>query len=284
MRENSNYFAEGNRLTVLERYAANVALSHAKCSYEFMVSYQVDELIIPRIFLTTFFQTIALLPRNADAGCRVDPSNIKTQFNLNYDIYKYAKGLQREHGTNNAYFYFTNHQLINNGDNLFAEINQAISAKKKSLDYNNSATNTYYRYLIKTESDTHYLSQMIAIRSHIDCINATYFKSLIRAQRLDARYTRYFASLNYNNHPGKSIFDTQLTEGVDQHTAVKKKPFSRFYEVPPSIGYLSHFTNKDQSSQYMFFAKCPILYEYEMHDLKIDLEYLYLLLSLIDRL
>jgi hypothetical protein len=283
MNENSKYFVFNKHATVQERYIANIALSHAKYSYEFMVNYEIDELILPRIFLTTFFQTMTLVPKNGDPGCRLEPKNLKTQFNLDYNIYKYAKGLQREHGLNNAYFYFINHQLVSNSDDLYSEIKKAITEKRKFVDYNNTATSTYYRFSIPSQTDLQYLNQMTSIQGHVECINKTYLSKLVNAKRLDAKYTRYFASLNFNNRQGKSIFDTQLAEGVDQHIAVRKKSFARFYQVQPSIAFSSHLSSKDRSSQYMFFAKCPILYEYSIYDLKIDLEYLYFLLSIADR-
>jgi hypothetical protein len=133
-----------------------------------------------------------------------------------------------------------------------------------TMTYVNSKTKTQLLFTIKDQSNLEHLKRLKRSASFTKCIETLY---LSNSNVMRTKWRRSSLSL-YNNRYGKSIYNTDLLNSINVHSASITVPGSSFKTVPIELGFVSHFRDVDHET-------ITTVQAIEMP--KFDLEYLFFL-------
>ncbi|CAF0873801.1 unnamed protein product [Brachionus calyciflorus] len=208
-----------------ERMCTNNCLLESKYDYEYLSNYDFDEFILPRYFTTNH-----VLQSNANE-CK------NTSLNLRYNIMDFIRKLNKKYGDNISYYLFENVLFLNKHDFLTKKF---LNLTKDStlIDYNFPPCHLKFKY--DFNRDSKWVDALRNIQHYVSCLNET----IIKSNNLNYKLNNLIGSL-VDNREGKSIFNTNYTESINQHFAWTITKDSKAIRVPIELGYVNHFRDTD---------------------------------------
>jgi hypothetical protein len=268
-----------------EKMCSNECFTSSKYLYHYLTNYDIDEIIFPRLFSSDYFLNQKSNQKECFGSIK-EYENVLESKNK-YNLYDYAENLKSIYGKDVASFRFENFLVFNKYDEFSEELNNFDADKKLTNKFWNpffgsSLAIKYYNlnhltkliFLIDSEKDLDYIASLKNAKIQIECLNRTLYSS---NSILSTKWSRSIKGL-MNNRYGKSLYNTNLTIAVSQHTYSIIKPGSREILVPIEHGFTSHFRDEDLSSVNGLIFKTDSL-KYSANNLKIDLEYFYFLIK-----
>jgi len=240
-----------------EMTATNDCFTNFKYEYEFVTNYDFDELIFPRKHPTY----------DVHAANRTCEEKSSSPTPIKYSIYDFAtrmfeihKDLKQPVGA------------IHLEHMLFVDTvsNRFLNQLSKEFDNNETSRLVEFPYetkrlnlkVLAKEFDPKYVYQS---RLLIKCLN----KSMGDEDNL-RKWNRVYALWISVRH-GKSIYNTNLSEFVNQHYAEMLSPGAKWIRIPLDQGFSSHF--RDPVDNNFFLGQ-----NYSLRDhFRIDLEYYHFL-------
>lgn len=252
-----------------ERINTNDCFLNYKYQYEYVTNYDFDEIIFPRKF--DVYETSSV--ENAFKNCNQSIIEKSSAINKTYNIYEYANRLFNYYGKNRlTSITFQNSIFIKSNINIELFFNQLFNNKEKFFIFLAKkfelkiSQNSSINFLMKNYHDYEYSKDVYKLYNYAKCLKVNSIKNFEKNFNL-------FISIvmNSNGREGKSIFNTDNTESINQHYASNKKFLTYRYILPVNRGFTSHFREKYDS----FFNHQSIPINY----LLIDIEYYLFLLS-----
>jgi hypothetical protein len=231
-----------------ERMNTNDCYMHYKYEYEYVTNYDFDEIIYPREFSTT--------------AVSIEKTKNCTSLSNTNSIYDYSKRLFNKYGSKASCLLFDHVLFIKINETFFESLKNAyISNPIKVTEKSNR--NIFFKV---SEFDKDYVKYLLNLTqfSTKKCHN-------INLTRFDPLWNNYFAA-RINNRDGKSIFNTQLTEGINQHFTSNSVQGAGVVRVPISDGYSSHYRESVKGFFYEQVQSISFFY--------IDIEYYMFLVNL----
>jgi len=236
-----------------ERMCSNHCLMNLKYEYEFITNYDFDEFIFPRIFKPN-----DLKPFKFSTCDEIRNEN-------DYDIYKYSTRLKKYFGPFVACYQFEHVLFLQNYEPFIQNIFK-LNEIKKSLKIPYELENRYLYYTMRPRH-AKMISTIFDFQPLVRCLN----QSITHNKNFSQMWNKIYASV-MNMREGKSIFNSDLTESVHQHSASNTIGFSYCRTVPLEFGYVSHMRDLITG----FF----INQVYDFDFFIFDLEYYYFLFNL----
>jgi hypothetical protein len=222
-----------------DKVCTNDCFLNYKYVYKYVSNYDIDDLIFPRKYSTFFSQTLNLNTSNC--------SEVYTEFAQNkdnsvYSVYDYIQRLEQKHGKA-SYFRFEHYLVLVNYEYLIDQIVKTHEKKDGSLPIDVKYINGkdfQLSYVVHSSKDLAYLNKLKELTDLSKCIKQMY----LNESRVQLTYSlkRDLAVL-LDNRLGKSIFNTDLVEATNVHTASVIKAQERI--VPVEDGYVLHFRDTD---------------------------------------
>jgi hypothetical protein len=241
-----------------ERINTNDCFFNYKYEYEYVSNYDFDEII---------------LPRNMNNMEKLTCNNSLSTFqNINYNIYDYVDKLFSSYGKfitsclsfENVIFFPNNHHL-----DVFLEDLKNNQKYPNSISYKwNGLNHKTINYLMNSNDDLKYSKNLFYNSYLYKCLQNHYqnlFKELI-----EDNWNNAIASV-VNSRSGKSIFNTDNTEAVNQHFSSNSR-YSIIRKVPLNLGFTGHF--REDISGFIDNQIYPINF------FIVDIEYYLFLISL----
>ena len=239
-----------------ERINTNDCFYHFKYQYEYVTNYDFDEVILPRSIKS--FKGF---------NCNNSINNFRK---FNYNLYEFADELFSSYGKfftaclsfENVIFFPNNNFLdlffdkLKSNQNYPKSINLKVS-KDKSINFK-----------IKSISDLKYSKTLHNHSQLYKCLKNRY--EILFSNSVDELWKNGIASL-INTRSGKSIFNTDNTESLNQHYSTKGS-LSIIRTVPFNKGFTGHF--REDISGFINNQEVPINY------FLVDLEYFLFLVSI----
>jgi hypothetical protein len=242
-----------------------------------MTNYDIDEIIFPRYHNTTY---IKHFNKSNKSDCKRelrDYSESREARNHHFNIYELAKSLNQIYGSNSACFHFGHFLLLNDYDQMYGLLRKEAekNAIKSSFlyDYKNR---TKIRFMLKDETHLEYAKSLALAVNYVTCINETFLES--KRDVLDIKWTRSLGTI-FTKRSGKSIFNTEHTLSIHQHSAHQTKPKSKRVSVPFDFGYTSHLRDGDIGSK---IRKEEVLSLW-IDLIRVDVEYMNFIVKISDK-
>ena len=200
-----------------------------KYEYELLTSYDVDEIIFPRL------NWMDDLKKFENFDCNMDFKKYEPKYNL----YEYGIKLLDLFGRNNiACLMFKHVAFLPNGPELESFMNEI----SKKIEKNSSGT-VVYKEKKQRSTVTHAISSadlkqakyVLKYHKLNSCLKNLYIKDTVVTEE----HQRYLAVL-FNSRWGKSIIETNLTETLNHHSCDTFTHGIKF-DTPLTLGYASHF-------------------------------------------
>jgi hypothetical protein len=202
-----------------ERMNTNDCYMHYKYEYEYVTNYDFDEFIFPRKYNMTSV-----------------PFRDATSLSKNYNIYDYAKRLFKKYGSTASSLLFDHVLFINIDNDFMNSLRKTMIANQNQSIIKLTDQPSRNMYFNVTGNDLKYVKYLLDLYQLY--INLTKTSNL---SRFDSLWNNIFATrVNTNNRNGKSIFNTQFTEGIHQHLTTVGVNGSKIARVSPNDGYSSH--------------------------------------------
>jgi hypothetical protein len=183
-----------------------------------------------------------------------------------YNIYDFASKLFRKYDKNVANLHFDHVIFFVDYDPLLNSILN-LTINSTQVKYQNYGK--FVDYYLKKENQK-LLTSFQNLIPIVKCLNDTYMKKT----RFNAKFNNMYAS-KMNMRDGKSIFNTDLVQSVNQHWANNRSPGSKGINVPIADGFVSHI----RDDLHIFVYKQSYPFEF----LQFDFEYYLFLLSVSNR-
>jgi hypothetical protein len=180
-----------------------------------------------------------------------------------YNIYDFASKLFRKYGKNIGCLHF-DHVAFFVEYNPFLNGILNLNENSRSVKYENYGR--YISYIINKENQN-LLSKFQTLIPIVKCLNETFMKK----SRFNYKFNNVYAS-KISIRDGKSIFDTNLVQAVNQHWADSLSPGSIRYNVPFTVAFVSHI--RDELENFVNHQSYPFEF------LRFDFEYYLFLLSI----
>jgi hypothetical protein len=245
-----------------ESVATNDCFTSFKYSYEFVTNYDFDEFIFPRKFTPTHDLTYTV---NAQLNCI--NNSITLPFLSSYDLYNYTLELMRTRANETVGSLHFEHMLF--FDTIPENVSQNLAnndVRKIQFEYKKDLR--FYLSLNSVE-DFSLANYFVNTKSLVECLNKT-----IRASgkvKNDEKIWNRVYTVWMDRRKGKSIYNTNYTEFINQHFADLTSGNGVIFNVPVDRGYASHFRD---DLNYQFFHSQT--YKLSKH-FRIDLEFYYFL-------
>lgn len=257
------YFAPGwTTFHTHEMTATNDCFTNFKYQYEFVTNYDFDELLVPRQELVNRLDR----PRDIDKlKCDKSPTSMMRQ--ANNSLYEYAVRLFSIVGRDDdnkpiGALHFQHVLMIDKvSDKFLLEMTQkfsenlTISSKLVEFAYENKSLNFA---VARSEHDSRAMNKSLEL---IRCLNASMGNEMTLR-----KWNRVFGIWLSVRH-GKSIYNTNLTEFVNQHYGELFSQNAKWVNVPLDQGFSSHF--RDPIDNNFFLGQT---YSLSQH-FRVDLEY-----------
>jgi hypothetical protein len=236
--------------------------------YQYLSNYDVDELIFPRLPETNHFNIAKIKEKNCVETHEKLTKRLKRPQSTMID--DFIETLVEKYGQNVSHFRFENFLVLEKYDIMLKKlknnelekvtINSTIETllKYDSLD-------TSLSFTFRNKTDYEYLDSLKKLVIFTKCIKNELISS--NSGLLKSIWLRLLASPVYVQ-PGKSIYNTDLIESLNQHATLRTKNGSTHVLVPHHVGYVSHFRSRD------FSTKANIG---SIQNLKLDVDYLFFL-------
>ena len=200
-----------------------------KYEYELLTSYDVDEIIFPRLNL------MDNLKKFESFDCSVD---IQT-FNPKYNLYNYGINLLNSFGRDNIPCLMFKHVVfLPNGpelESLILEISDLIESKAEGkVSYNGKNKESRVSHDISKQNFDQ-ANDVVKFHKISSCLNKLYIKN----ENVGAEFQRYLA-VYFDSRYGKSIIHTNLTETLNHHSC-DTFTHGLKYDTPLNYGFASHF-------------------------------------------
>lgn len=212
-----------------DRVCMNDCYLNFKYEYELVTSYDVDEIILPRLSLTSDLKEF----KSFDCSLKLN------EYKPTYNLYNYGINLLNQFGRNNiACLMFKHVAFLPNGPELelfIKEINQIIES-------NTIGKATYFGKK-KESSVTHEISEQTFIQAQnvikyhnlSSCLKNRYIKNELIGEEFQR-----FLGVYFDSRWGKSIIHTNLTETLNHHSCDTFTHGIKF-DTPLKFGFVSHF-------------------------------------------
>jgi hypothetical protein len=239
--------------------------------YDFVTNYDMDEYIFPRSMGRDFHESIAF---DVNADCNETWRNVSAHIEQhkepNFSLYRYVIKLIDNYGANIAHFELDHFLYLAHFSYLFEMIanNSVVVGKKeddRQLIY--SRKNTVLRFAIP-RAKFKYFRHLKRLGNLIACLNETYLAN--NQTRLHFKWSNVFM-MPFKSRAGKSIFNTNYTISINQHSGNLRTPNARVIGVDNKLGFVSHLRDGDP---YFLNAK-----RFSISDLKVDVEFFYFLVK-----
>lgn len=247
-----------------EIVTTNDCLTNFKYEYEFMSNYDFDEIIFPRVFATNDYQN-----RSSVATCNDDA--LKKP--LDYNIYKFARRLVDQFGSNVASFHFEHVLFLDNFDESFIDRLVAANGESKKVEYTYYKNQKKVKFTVNNEVDAAKIDFIKKNRELAKCLS----EKINKSGKFDPLWNSAYA-INFNNRLGKSLFVSNLTELFSQHITELVKPKSKMIRIPIDIGFCSHF--RENIGFFFDHREFDLDFIFSSH-FQFDIEYLNFLKDLI---
>jgi hypothetical protein len=232
-----------------EKVCTNDCFMSHKYSFKYLTNHDLDEVIFPRRFNTSFASKNFLL------NCKRVNRKFKT-----FKMRDYIQKLVDFYGQDISYFRFENFLVHNEYNYMRDLIWKTNSTPNSIMAYMNQNAKSHLLFKINSQADLEHLNRLKQSAEFTKCTEKNYLNpSLMRS-----KWTHCSVSL-FNNRYGKSIYVTELVKSINVHMAAHTSYKSNFQVVPVELGFVSHFRDVDHETTAMvqFIDK-----------LKLDLEYL----------
>ena len=243
-----------------EKVNSNDCYTSYKHLYEIVANYDFDELILP---YDSSNSEIA-----PECGLTMNQRPQKS-------IYEFASSLFQQFGRNQTACLIFEHVIMlpffHNFDSFMSEIKSVVVNDTFSTNHfirlNRAISQPQINVAIQSPKGFVYAKQLVSQYELVKCLN----KQLKNTSSIRFNFNRYFGGL-IKSRAGKSIFNTNLTETINQHNADLTIQNSTCTMVPTQFGYLSHFRE-------IYTGFLTRQFE-DINCFNFNWEYIYLLLSL----
>jgi hypothetical protein len=236
-----------------ERINTNDCFFNYKYDYKYVTTYDIDELILPRHYKLDYHNDNEFNCENT------------TYPRLNYNIFKFADDLFKKHSNRPSCIEFENVVFFSNDDLHLLNFTSYL--------YNNSAISNELSIQSIDKKVSYVLDSLDYIKTLKSKINLAFclIKNSTINSSFDILWNRVFATL-MNMRNGKSIFNTDNTEGINQHyTDIAKSNKNIHVKVPLNDAFCGH--NREFIN--LFFNN----QKYSIKHFVVDIEFLLFLLN-----
>ena len=244
-------------LNAHERINTNDCFYNFKYEYEYVTNYDFDEIILPRNI-------------KSYKELKCDNSILEVK-NHNYNIYDFADKLFNSYGKFiTSSISFENVVFLPNNinfENFIVRLDENNNYPT-SISFQGNANKSLI-YKINSYSQFTYSKSLVENSKLYKCLKYRY-KGVLNYSEIDDRFINGIASM-INTREGKSIFNTDNTNGLNQHYDSNKRLSIR-RKVPLDIGYTCHF--RDVIDGFINNQIYPIDY------FLVDIEYILFLINL----
>jgi hypothetical protein len=272
---NTPYF--GGASNFHEKVCTNECLMSYRYEYEFLTNNDIDEIIFARNSSTSFHRSINFNSnKTAENGDGHNCSSVYQSHEglmetecFKFDMYAYAVKLHRIYGWDVAFFEFDHYLFLSYYDVMMRMIqneNLTTEGLDRYLLYNNYIDNKV-KYTVHSEDEKKYFKLVRQLTNLTRCLNATFLVN--NPARLHHKWTNVI-TVPFLNRPGKSLFNTNNTISINQHSGSRLEPGKKPIKVDAKYGYLGHYRNTDTWSMGMNRKSIT-----QIH---FDIEYLYFLI------
>jgi hypothetical protein len=264
----SAYFGQASNFH--EKVCTNECLINYRYEYEFLTNYDIDEIIFPRNFTTSFHRSV--LEANKTSDCREVYQKHETFIDsecFKFNMYDYAMRLHKIYGQNVAFFEFTHFLMLSHYDQVMSAIeteNSTIHGSENYIYYDNKK-DARVKYMIRTEEEKKYFGLVKKLNNLTRCLNQTYLVE--NPVKLHYKWTNVIAA-PFRNRAGKSLFNCNNTFSINQHSGNMLRTGTHMVRVEDRDGFLSHFRSTDTWSMGMNRES--------IFSLHFDIEYLFFLI------
>ena len=243
-----------------ERMNTNDCLLNYKYLYEYLTNYDIDEIIFPRLLSTNSFDRLFDNRTKCKDIKLIDKSELKK-----YSIYDFAHSLFTKYSDRKIGSLKFEHVLfIEDHLNLTRDMLNFNRDKDNVFKIENNHNHIYYEINSENEILVEKFKQIIRM---VECLNETYMKN----GRFKYKWNNLYGT-KIDSRDGKSIFNTDHVESINQHFAKQLKPGMKTFNVPISDGFVSHM--RDHLTGFYKEQMYPFDY------LQFDFEYYVFLLSI----
>jgi hypothetical protein len=236
-------------LNAHERINTNDCYMHYRNEYEYVTNFDFDELFFPREYETRFGM-------NGTDYCLS-----KKRYKKKYNIYDYAKRLFNSFEFKVASLSFDHVLFINVTDEFIDSVFE-IKNKKHTLSLKNNEGGSINFDIFSQDKD--YLNYLLNSKNIFNCLKSELMGNWSLWNNVYATRMR--------NRDGKSIFNSEYTEAINQHFSSVLMPGTKKAYIPITDGYSSHY--REITKNFYFNQHIPI------KDFFIDLEYYLFLINL----
>jgi hypothetical protein len=232
----------------------------SKHKYQFLTSYDIDEIIFPRKFGKSFFASAAA----AGNGSRLRVCDRKHKLAYEpFHIYDYIQWLITIYGHSITTFWFDNHIFLKKTDEAF----RAILKRPRVVGFNYSSVriNGDIR-----PTDVRHFELLKQANELTECLTE---RRLSRAMKSSATKWKSTFTCFYRSG-GKSLHNTDHVRTIIHHFAWRWRAGTRHVSVAHEHGFLCHFRDEDYA-----YERPQHAFIQNFNDWMLDLEFVYFFLS-----
>lgn len=244
-----------------ESVCTNDCFASFKYTHEFVTNYDFDEFILPRKFLPTHNLTFA----QEDLKCTPPPNKLAVPNESDYNLYNYiTQFISQTNSSKVASLHFEHMLLLEFMPDSFIKDLYSVSNQTRTIafNYNNMRIN----FNIDPLKDSNMINSMRNqnLSRLIECLD-----TFINISKINYKWNRLHG-IWMDVRRGKSVFNTNYTEFITQHSAfqINDKSASSI-DVPIDYGFVSHFR---EPIDIQFFLGQT--YAFNKH-YRLDIEYYY---------
>lgn len=247
-----------------ERLNTNDCFMHYKYEYEYVTTNDFDEIIFPRDYNLGIVEQFKQL----DCNNKSPVFNNQSLFTIpqNYSIYNYAKKMFLKYGTSSSCLLFDHFIFTPLDSNFFENVAKFVISEESSRLLTLTEGTGKKSFLQATSSDTEYMKYMLKMYNIFKCLKTSYMNNTVFELYWNNAFT-----IRDNRREGKSIYNTDTTEGINQHFASNTLFGSKVVRIPNHEGISSHF--REDVGQFFSEQKQSI------RNIRLDIEYYYFLIN-----
>lgn len=245
----------------MEKVCDNDCFLTYKYTHEFVTDYDFDEIIFPRKFTTDDLSSFDAGTSRGTFNCTTARSNFDTN---DYNLYTYVQRLKEEYGQNVGCFRFEHVLFIDNFDRGWIDNVLENYGPQWTFEYRYQNNSIFFS---KDNGHLAYMRKAQRLSMIVKCLN----ESMSDRGRLDVLWNNLYAYM-VNTRDGKSIYDTNLVELINQHEVELLTNDAVKVHVDLEFGFSGHF--REFIKDFFTFKTFPLTY------FRFDIEYYYFITNL----